>query len=74
MNNRAFLVFENRIHTSNGADYGIIRSFDKYTELDTDWGTKVAFEKINGEGSWKKMVDEWMDVTVDHEEEIRIML
>ncbi len=74
MGNRAFLVYNNQIHTAGGADIALIWSIKNYADLDGDWGTKEAFEKINGEGSWKKMVDEWREITVDYNEEIRTML
>jgi hypothetical protein len=74
MGNRPFLVFNNQIHTPGGADVALLWSFDKYADLDKDWGTKEAFEKSNGEGSWKKLVDEWRDIIVDYDEEIRTII
>ncbi len=74
MGTRAFLVYYNQIHTAGGSDVALIWSFNNYADLDKDWGTKEAYEKINGEGSWKKMIEEWRDITVDHSEEIRTML
>jgi len=71
---RAMLVYTNEVHTSGSADIALIWTLENYADLDSDWKTKEAFEKINGEGSWEKMVAEWYDTTVDHEEEIRTML
>lgn len=71
MGDRAFLVFNNEVHTAGGADVAMVWSFNNYADLDKDPGTKAAYEKINGEGSWKKMVAEWMDITIEHDEEIR---
>jgi len=74
MNNRAFLVFTNQVHSTGDADVALIWNLENYAALDEDLGTKETYEKINGDGTWKKMVDEWMEITVDHNEEIRTML
>ena len=74
MGDRAFLVYMNQIHTAGGADVAFVWSFDKYADLDEDSGTKEAYEKLYGEGSWKLMIEEWLDISVDYNEEIRTML
>ncbi|HNP18991.1 MAG TPA: hypothetical protein PKL31_11190 [Fulvivirga sp.] len=74
MGNRAFLVFNNQIHTKGGADVGLLWSFNTYADLDTDWGTKAAYEKLYGADSWKAMLTEWNEVVVDWDEEIRSKL
>ncbi len=67
----AFLVYNNPIHTSNGADVAILWNFNSFDEWSKDAGTKQAFEKIYGANSWQNMLDEWLDITVDYNTEIR---
>jgi hypothetical protein len=67
----AFLVYNNPIHTSKGADVALLWSFDTYADWSKDPGLKVSFEKIYGDGSWQHLLDEWMDITVDYNTEIR---
>jgi hypothetical protein len=74
MGNRAFLVFNNQIHTTGGADVSLIWSINNYADLDTDWGTKAAYEKLYGADSWNKMREEWNDIVVDYTQEIRTKL
>jgi len=74
MGNRAFLVYNNQVHTPGGADVAFIWSMKNFADLDTEWGTEAAYEKLHGTESWKKMLTEWYDITVDHTEEIRTML
>ena len=74
MGNRAFIVTNNAVPSSGSADVGLIWSFNKFEELDNDWGTKEAYEKIYGEGSWRAMVDEWQSITNSIDTEIRSML
>jgi len=74
VNTSAFLIYNNPLHTSNGADVGILWSFNSYAEWSADPGIKSAFEKIYGSNSWQNMLDEWRDVTVDYNAEIRSFL
>jgi len=74
MDGRAFLVFDNAVPSNNTPDIGLIWGFDKYAELNDNWGTKAAYENIYGEGSWEAMVDEWMSITESIDTEIRSML
>ena len=46
-------------------------SFNSYDEWSKDMGAKKAYEKLYGEGSWQNMLDEWLDVSVDYNSEIR---
>lgn len=71
LNKDAFLVFTNPIHTSKNKDVGILWSFNTYEEWAKDGGTKAAYEKIYGNGSWQNMLDEWKDITVDYNSEVR---
>lgn len=71
MGNVSFLVYNNPIHTSNNADVALLWSFDTYASWAEDPGPKAAFEKLFGQGSWQNMLDEWMDITVDYNAEIR---
>jgi hypothetical protein len=71
MGTSAFLIFDNSMHTTDGADLSIVWSFNTYAEWGKDSGTKAAFEKIYGDGSWQHMLDEWMDILNDYSSEIR---
>ena len=73
-NSAAFMVFTNPIHTSKNKDVGILWSFNSYAEWAKDSGTKAAYEKMYGAGSWQHMLDDWMDMTVDYNSEIRSIL
>lgn len=74
LNNRAFMVYNNQIHTPGGGDVAFIWSLKNFEDIGTEWGTEAAYEKLHGAGSWKDFLKEWYDVTVDHTEEIRTML
>jgi hypothetical protein len=67
----AFVVFDNPLHTANGADVGLIWSFNTYKEWADDPGPKAAYEKLYGAGSWQQMIAEWRDIYVDYNAEIR---
>jgi hypothetical protein len=67
----SFVVLNNVLHTSGGTDVAIIWSFNSYGEWFKDYGPKVAYEKMYGEGTWQIMIDEWKDMIVDYNSEIR---
>ena len=67
----AFIVFESPLHTNTGGDIGLIWSFNTYKEWADDPGPKAAYEKLNGPGSWLQLMDEWKDIYVDYNSEIR---
>ena len=67
----AFVVFDAALHTAKGGDVCIIWSFNTYKEWEEDPGPKAAYEKLYGAGSWQQMIDEWKDVYVDYNSEIR---
>jgi len=71
MGDRAFLVYRNPIHTANGADVAILTSYTSMADWSADWKVKEAYEKLNGGGSWQKMLDTWNEVIVDYNEELR---
>ena len=71
LNNQAFVVYNNPIHTANGADIGILWSFNSFDKWSKDQGAKTAFEKIYGTGSWQNLLDEWHSVCVEYDSEIR---
>jgi hypothetical protein len=72
--NSSFLVYNNVIHTTNSADLGILWSFNSYEEWAEDPGTKTAYEKLYGANSWQNMIDEWMDLIVSYDTEIRSII
>jgi hypothetical protein len=67
----SFVVFDNPLHTTNSPDVGLIWSFNTYKEWADDPGPKAAYEKIYGAGSWQLMMNEWRDILVDYNAEIR---
>jgi hypothetical protein len=67
----SFVVLENPLHSSNGADIALIWSFNTYKEWDEDPGTRAAYEKLYGTGSWQSMIEEWRDIYSDYNAEIR---
>lgn len=69
--NRGFVIFNNPLHTTESPDVGIIWTFNTFDEWSKDWGTKAAYEKIYGDGSWQHMLDEWLDIVKDYNAEIR---
>jgi len=69
--NTAFLVFENPVHTTKDADFAFMWSFNSYDEWSRDDGTKTFYEKLYGEGSWKKMLDEWVETVENYNSELR---
>jgi hypothetical protein len=71
MGTTAFIIFDNQLHSTNGPDLAIIWSFNTYADWSNDPGPKAAYEKLYGAGSWQHMLDEWMDIIVDYNSEIR---
>ena len=71
LGNTSFIVLDNNLHTTGGADISLIWSFDTYVDWAKDPGPKAEFEKQNGQGSWQKMMDEWMEITNDYDSYIR---
>jgi hypothetical protein len=72
--NTAFVIYNNPLHTSNNGDVAIVWGFNTYSDWSKDPGIKKAYEKLYGEGSWQHMLDEWLDITVDYNSEIRSMV
>ena len=69
--NTAFIVLDNNLHTAGGPDVMLVWSFDTYAGWMKDPGPKAEYEKQNGEGSWQRLLDEWMDIIVDYNSDIR---
>jgi hypothetical protein len=69
--NRGFVIFNNPLHTKESGDVSILWTFNSFDDWSKDWGTKTAFEKIYGEGSWSHMFDEWDDIVKDYNAELR---
>lgn len=74
MGTTAFLIFDNVMHSPGGPDVAILWSFNTYSDWSKDPGPKAAYEKLFGEGSWQHMLDDWMDITVDYNSEIRSLV
>jgi len=70
----AFMIFNNQVHTAGGADVGMLWSFNTYQEWSKNAGAKAVFEKTYGEGSWQRMLDEWNDILVDYDAELRTII
>jgi hypothetical protein len=71
LGNTAFIIFDNPVHTSKSGNVAIVWSFNTYADWSKDAGVKKAFEKLYGDGSWQHMLDEWLDVSIDYNAEIR---
>jgi hypothetical protein len=67
----AFLLLDNDLHMTGGPDVMLVWSFNTYNDWMKDPGPKAEYEKQNGEGSWQRLMDEWMDIIVDYNSEIR---
>ncbi len=70
----AFLVFNNPLHTPKSADIGLVWNFDSYEAWSQDIGFMKEFEKLYGKGSWQNMLDEWYDILVDYNAELRTIV
>jgi hypothetical protein len=71
MGKGAFLVYNNPLHTADNGDVALLWSFNSYDEWSKDSGVKESYEKLFGANSWQHMLDEWLDITVDFNSEIR---
>jgi hypothetical protein len=71
LGNTAFIIFDNPLRTGKSGNVRMIWSFNTYDEWSKDPGVMKAYEKIYGEGSWQHMLDEWLDVSIDYNAEIR---
>ncbi len=71
LGNTAFLVLTNDTHETNGPDVGIVWSFDSYDAWQKDPGPKAAYEKMYGQGSWQKLMDDWHNMVASYYSELR---
>ena len=67
----AFVVYNAAFHIANGPDVAIVWNFNSFNEWSKDPGVKATFEKLNGANSWQNMLDEWNDIIVDYNSEVR---
>jgi hypothetical protein len=74
INKDAFLVFTNPIHTSKNKDVAVLWSFNSYADWAKDAGTKEAYEKMYGDGSWQHLLEDWRDMIVDYNSEVRSII
>ncbi len=74
MGTTAFMIYNNQVHTAGGPDVGMLWSFNTYSEWSKNAGTKAAYEKIYGDGTWQQMLDEWTDILVDYDAELRTII
>lgn len=57
-------VFNNQFRDGDGRDVAIAWDMKNLAEMDDDdESIKKEYEEINGEGTWKNMLDEWEEVT-----------
>jgi hypothetical protein len=70
----SFVVYNNVIHTTNGADVALVWGFNTYDEWSKDMGAMKAYEKLYGAGSWQDMFKEWNEIVVDYNVEIRSLV
>jgi len=73
-NRIAFLVFENNIHRKDGPDVLMLWTFNNYDEWRKDPGPRATYEKLFGAGTWKSALEEWNNMIVDYETDIRLMI
>jgi hypothetical protein len=74
INQYGFLVLTNPVHTKDGNDVALVWSFKTYGDWANGRGTREAYEKLYGENSWQSLIDEWQDITVDYDTEIRSII
>ena len=68
----AFIVVENTLHQADGPDVALMWSFNSFGDWQKDPGPKAEYEKLYGANSWQNMIDEWMDIIVDFDADIRV--
>jgi len=71
MGTTPFVVLENALHSPEGPDVAILWAFNSYGDYFKDDGTKKAYEKMYGDGSWQNMLDDWKGMIVDFTTEYR---
>ena len=71
LGNRTMLTYSNPLHTTNSPDYTLVFGFTTYVDWGKDWGVKTAYEKLNGAGSWKNLMDEWNESVASYDSELR---
>lgn len=71
MGTTSFVVLNNQLHSVGGADVALLWSFNTYADWSKDDGLMAAYEKQYGTGSWQQMLEEWRDIVVDYESELR---
>lgn len=67
----AFIVYNNAVHTTNGADVALLYDFNSFDEWSKKPGIKATYEKLNGTNSWDNLMDEWRAAVVDYTTELR---
>jgi hypothetical protein len=71
MGTNSFVVLNNQLHSPGGADVVMLWGFNTYSDWSKDDNLMAAYEKQYGTGSWQQLLDEWHDIIVDYESEIR---
>lgn len=66
----SFSVYMPAFDMPNGRNAATVWGFDKFAAFDEDRNFKEDFEKVHGEGSWQKVLDEYRAVVKGSVEEI----
>lgn len=67
------MVWWSSVRRDPKMDVSVLWTFNDFSEWDENT-LKNAYEKVNGEGSWRLFWEEWEEVVVDYTEEIREMI
>jgi len=67
-------VYRNRMWSRDGRDWAFVTAFDKWADLDRDNTFSDDYEEIHGSGSWRLFLEEWEEVVVNAEDEMRELI
>jgi hypothetical protein len=67
-------MYRNQFQNRQGRDWAIVTWFDSWADLDAgSWNAwKETFIKLYGEDGWKKLGDEYDDIILSREDEMRV--
>ena len=63
-------VYRQQLKGSHGADLAIVWFFDSLEWFDADDDFAPKFDEMYGDGSFERMVDEWVDIVESREDEV----
>jgi hypothetical protein len=69
--NSQMSVYNNEFTQNDGRDVAIVWPMKNWADMDDDsWKMKVEYEKMYGEGTWQRLLDEWRDVIAGNVQEV----